>query len=166
MLILLTILPLPLNNVNKHLNDTVITAEYFKVFETEIQPTSFQHCHYDEKVHRTCCGRDNVFNHLRLVVYWRPPANESPLRNTEVGFCTLVSFFWKNTPENVELSEFVFSLHLLIIFILYASMWSHYMFLLFCQKGPTERIPFAIWGTIRKMKRKTTKAKTRQNAGQ
>ena len=29
-------LPLPLNNVNKHLNDTVITAEYFKVFETEI----------------------------------------------------------------------------------------------------------------------------------
>ena len=27
---------LQLNNVNKHLNDTVITTEYFKVFETEI----------------------------------------------------------------------------------------------------------------------------------
>ena len=36
MLILSSILPLTLNNVNKHLNDTVITAEYFKVFETEI----------------------------------------------------------------------------------------------------------------------------------
>ena len=78
------------------------------------------------------------------MVYWRHPANESPLRNSlEVGFCTSVSFFWKNTPENVELSEFVFSLHLLIIFILYASMWSHYMFSLFCQKEPTERTPFA-----------------------
>ena len=77
------------------------------------------------------------------MVYWRRPANESPLRNSlEVGFCTLVSFFSKNTPENVELSEFVFSLHLLIIFILYASMWSHYMFSLFCQKEPTERTPF------------------------
>ena len=66
------------------------------------------------------------------MVYWRRPANESPLRNSlEVCFCTLVSFFSKNTPENVELSEFVFSLHLLIIFILYASMWSHYMFSLF-----------------------------------
>ena len=31
----------------------------------------------------------------------------------------------------MELSEFVFSLHVLIIFILYASMWSHYMFSLF-----------------------------------
>ena len=38
---------------------------------------------------------------------------------------------WKNTPENVELSEFFFSLHVLIIFILHASMWSHYMFSLF-----------------------------------
>ena len=100
------------------------------VFETEIQPTSFQHFHKDEKVHRPSVQ-------FRLVVYWRRPANESPLQNSlEVGFCTLVSFFWKNTPENVELSEFVFSLHLLIIFILYASMWSHYMFSLFCQKEP------------------------------
>ena len=48
----------------------------------------------------------------------------------------------QNPPEYVELSEFVFSLHLLIIFILYASMWSHHMFSLFCQKEPTERTPF------------------------
>ena len=36
MLILSSILPLPLNNVNKHSNYTVITAEYFKVFETKV----------------------------------------------------------------------------------------------------------------------------------
>ena len=43
--------------------------------------------------------------------------------------------------ENVELLEFVFSLHVLIIFILHASMWSHSMFSLFCQKEPTKRTP-------------------------
>ena len=48
-----------------------------------------------------------------------------------LGFILYGTNPWKNTPENVKLSEFVFSLHVLIIFILYASMWSHYMFSLF-----------------------------------
>ena len=47
------------------------------------------------------------------------------------GFILYGTKPWKNTPENVKLSEFVFSLHVLIIYILYASMWSHYMFSLF-----------------------------------
>ena len=59
-----------------------------------------------------------------------------------IGFILYGTKPWKNTTENVELSEFVFSLHVLIIFILYASMWLHYMFSLFCQKEPTERTRF------------------------
>ena len=60
------------------------------------------------------------------------------------GFILYGTKPWKNTPENVKLSEFVFSLHVLIIFILYASMWSHSMFSLFCQREPTKRTP--LWG--------------------
>ena len=48
-----------------------------------------------------------------------------------IGFIFYGTKPWKNTPENVKLSEFVFSLHVLIIFILHASMWWHYMFSLF-----------------------------------
>ena len=47
----------------------------------------------------------------------------------------MVSFFMALNLENVELLEFVFSLHVLIIFILYASMQSHYMFSFFAKKN-------------------------------
>ena len=85
------------------------------------------------------------------LVYRRRPANESPQRNSwklVLQFILYGTKPWKNTPENVELSELVFSLHVLIIFILYASMWSHNMFSLFCQKEPQLNEPLS-WGTIR-----------------
>ena len=42
-----------------------------------------------------------------------------------IGFILYGTKPWKNTPEYVELSEFVFFLSVRIIFILHASMWSH-----------------------------------------